>query len=96
VSLSDLSAYVIGLLGVVALIAVFRDAINRPSPGDADAFTRTDDRCIRTRLRQEDARRRMKRLGHQSLLEGKPAWQRINPMAVHDEPKKILTLRRKP
>ena len=83
-----MSAYVVNasfwfliLWGLYAFGCILRDAIKRKR-FDSDACTRSDERCIRTRLKQEDARRKMKRLGIQTLLDGRehvPATNHIAP-----------------
>lgn len=41
------------------------------------------------------ARAEMRRRGTRTLLDGRPAWQRINPMAVQPEPTKVVTFKRR-
>lgn len=91
--MTDLLPYLLAF--VIFLVIVFRDALNRPSPGDADQFTRNDERCQVVRVKQHVAVQRMKRLGHKSLLDGRPAWRTVNPMGVRAEPSKVVPLRRK-
>jgi hypothetical protein len=87
------SVYVLIGLVVVVAILVSRDALNRePTSPDRDSFTSNDERCQALRIRQAEARARMKKLGHQSLLDGKPAWQRINPMHTPESPNRVVTL----
>jgi hypothetical protein len=57
-------------------------------------FTTSDPRCLATLAKLARARDRMKRLGIKSLLDGRRAWTKINPM--HDEPPaKVIEMRRR-
>jgi hypothetical protein len=52
-------------------------------------FTTSDPRCLAVLAKLARARDRMKRLGIKSLLEGRPAWQRMNPMGQAEQAKVI-------
>ena len=53
-----------------------------------------DERATRLALKRQAAVAKMKRHGIKSLLDGRPAWQRINPMGEKAAPEKVVRMRR--
>lgn len=93
--MSDTLLYI--LLGVLVLFVVLADILRPgPTPADADSLTSADSKCQALRIRQERARQGMKRAGIKSLLEGRPAWQTINPMAAAKPVAKVVQMKRRP
>lgn len=96
--MTDIPVYVI--LGIVAIILVLRDVANpNPTPPDVDRMSDSE-RAAALRVKQEAARARMKQLGIKSLFDGRPAWQRINPMGRAEVPlqqqdARVLTMKRR-
>lgn len=85
-------------LGIVAFLVLLYDAIVRPddrTPPDCDSLTSNDAKCEAVRLKQAAARARMKKLGIRSLLDGRPAWQRINPMHSPQPESKVIRMKRR-
>ena len=83
-------------LGLYCAVAVLMDAIRRRSFKPSERFTCTDERCIAVRIKQAKAAQRMKKLGHQTLLDGKEHVPSVNHIAPARKPAiTVVTLRRK-
>lgn len=88
--------------GIVVFVIVLRDAIGRgdePTPPDLDRLT-DEKRLAVLRERQEAARDRMKALGIKSLFDGRPTWQRINPMGrdeipLHQQDARVYSMKKR-
>jgi hypothetical protein len=80
---------VVVMVGACALLA--RE--DREREPDLDTCPETE-RKERLEARQKAAIARMKREGIKSLLDGRPAWQRINPMGDKPEPARVIKMRR--
>lgn len=59
----------------------------------SDANTMDDPRVQRTFLKLREARAGMKRRGTKLLIEGRPGWQRINPMADTPAPRRVISIK---
>lgn len=89
--MTDLLPYLLGF--VILLVIVFRDALNRPSPGDRESFTQESERVKVTLKRLSEARQFMQVENIKSLLDGRPAWRKIVDMSER-EPAKVVRMRR--
>jgi hypothetical protein len=80
---------VLGLIGACALIA----SEDREREPDLDSCSDAE-RKERLEKRQQAAAARMKREGIKSLLDGRPAWQRIVVMSEAPKPAKVIPMRK--
>jgi hypothetical protein len=87
---NEIAGWVLGFFAVAYF--VIRECIKRPSPGDADHAS-PKERMEAMKKRQEAALERMEQQGIRSLLKGRPAWARINPMGVAPESKKVVRMK---
>jgi hypothetical protein len=66
-----------------------------PTPPDCDSLTSNDDRCKALRIRQEKAAQFMRKNGIKSLLAGRAAWRRINPMHTPEPVSRVVQMKRR-